>query len=301
MDLADTLLQETSTSTLDRLADVIQASGIEAAWDCISDIAPNHLVKRRGQEGDFKIHDFYRPDDYATLADLMMVVANTDVRLGLLCASDIGCALLQQLLSIKDVRGQRISMVSAEKIKKNTAANHTNADSPYLVHVSAEHLYISWKSAGWWEAYDLCSLDDLVRKALGSLPYAVLRPQPPSAWIKKYRPTVRHPVAPWNFTVPSPKESNVTMAERRCRGIPLQSTGVAVRSTPPLTGRTHDKIPLASFAIKKQACEKTWMANRDSLAPCVYHATEPLSPMVTCGTRAEESVFRRLWRRLICM
>jgi hypothetical protein len=58
------LSQEPGTSTLDRMAHVIQESGIEIAWDHISDVAASHLVEHRGLDGDFKIHDFYRPEDY---------------------------------------------------------------------------------------------------------------------------------------------------------------------------------------------------------------------------------------------
>jgi hypothetical protein len=123
----------------------------------------------------------------------MMVVANTEVQLGLLCASDIGRALLQQLLSVENIRGQRISVISADKIKEIIPASHTAPDLPCLVHVSSDHLYINWKTAGWWEAYELGSLDIVMRETLNALPRTVMRPQPPPAWIKKRRPTGRHP------------------------------------------------------------------------------------------------------------
>jgi hypothetical protein len=175
------LSQEPGTSTLDRMAHVIQESGIEIAWDHISDVAASHLVEHRGLDGDFKIHDFYRPEDYKTPTDLVMVVANIEVQLGLLCASDIGCALLQQLLSIEDVRGQRVSMISADKIRDIITTSHPAPDPPYLVHMSSDSLYISWKTASWWEVYELASLDIVIRETLYALPCTAMRPQPPSA------------------------------------------------------------------------------------------------------------------------
>jgi hypothetical protein len=75
-----------------------------------------------------------------------MVVANTEVQLGLLCASDIRRTLLQQLFSIKDARGQRISMISVDRMKETLMADDTASDSLCLVHVSSNRLYISWKT-----------------------------------------------------------------------------------------------------------------------------------------------------------
>jgi hypothetical protein len=88
------LSQEPGTPTIDRIANVAQAFGIEIVWNRISDIAASHLAEHRGLDGDFRIHDFYRPQDYISIADLVMVVANTEVQLGLLCASNIRRTLL---------------------------------------------------------------------------------------------------------------------------------------------------------------------------------------------------------------
>jgi hypothetical protein len=128
-----------------------------------------------------------------------------------------------------------------------------------------------------------------------------MRFRPPSAWIEKHRPTVRYPAGPWNPTFLSPKQSNLTLAERHCDGPPPPSAGVIVRSTRPLAGRTNYKIPLASPTVTKQACEELWITNCDSLIPCVYHATEPLPPVTACDSSAKESISRRLWRKLIFM
>lgn len=143
------LSQESEIPTLNRLAHVIQVFRIETAWNCISDIAASHLATRRSLDRDFMIYEFYRPQDYTTLADLKMVVANTEVQLGLLCALDIGQALLQQLFSIKDRSGQRVSTVSAKRIKETITADHRAPYPPYLVYVSSDRLYINWKTSGW--------------------------------------------------------------------------------------------------------------------------------------------------------
>jgi hypothetical protein len=180
-----------------------------------------------------------------------MVVANTEVQLGLLRASDIGRALLQQLVSIEDVRGQRISVISADKIKETITASHIAPDSPYIVHVSCHHLYISWKSACWWEAYELGSPDIAMRETLNALPCTVMRPQPPSAFIKKRGLTVRHPAGQWDPTLLSPKRSNVRLAEPHCDGPPPPPAGVVPRLTRLLAGRTNRGIPC--FADRDKA------------------------------------------------
>jgi hypothetical protein len=54
------LSQEPGTPTIDRIANVAQAFGIEIVWNRISDIAASHLAEHRGLDGDFRIHDFYR-------------------------------------------------------------------------------------------------------------------------------------------------------------------------------------------------------------------------------------------------
>jgi hypothetical protein len=295
------LLQEPGTPTLGRMANVIQAFGIETAWDRISDIAAGHLAEHRGLDGDFRIHDFYRPQDYTTLADLMMVVANTEVQLRLLCASDIGLALLQQLFSIKDARGQWISMISADRIKEMPQADYTAPDPPYLVHVSSNRLYISWKTNGWWEAYKLSSLDTVMRETLDALPCTIMRPQPPSAWIKRRRPTVRYPASSWNPALLSPIQSNLTLAERTCDEPPPHPASMIPRSSRPLASRTNCWIPLASPMLTKQMHEEALVENRGSLIPCVYHATEPLPPMTASDSRITKSISRRLWEKLICM
>lgn len=220
------LLQEPGTHTLDRMANVIQTLGIETAWNRISDIAANHLAEHRGLDGDFRIHDFYRPQDYMTLTDLIVVIANTEVQLGLLCALDIGCTLLQQLFSTKDARGQRISAISADRIKEMPHGDYTAASPLYLVHVSSNRLYISWKTNGWWEAYKLSSLDTFMRETLDALPCTIMRPQPPSAWIKRRRPTVRYPASLWNAALLSLKQSNVTLTERTCDEPPPYPVGM---------------------------------------------------------------------------
>jgi hypothetical protein len=295
------LSQEPGTPTIGRMANVVQAFGIETAWNRIGDIAAGHLAEHRGLDGDFRIHDFYRPQDYTSLADLVMVVANTEVQLGLLCASDIGRTLLQQLFSIKDARGQRISMISTDRIKETLTANDTASDSPYLVHVSSNRLYISWKTNGWWEAYKLSSLDTVMRETLNALPCNIMRPQPPSAWIKRRRPTVRYPADPWNPTLLSPRQSNATLTERHCGEPPPPPAGIIPRSIRPLADRADCWIPLASPTSTKQMHEKAWVENRGSLLPCVYHATEPLPLVTASDSKITKSVFRRLWEKLICM
>jgi hypothetical protein len=295
------LLQEPGTHTLDRMAYVIQTFGIETAWNRISEIAASHLAVHRGLEGEFRIHDFYRPQDYTTLTDLMMVVANTEVQLGLLCASDIGCTLLQQLFSIKDASGQRISAISADRIKEMPHGDYTPADPPYLVHVSSNRLYISWKTNGWWEAYKLSSLDTFMRETLDALPCTIMRPQPPSAWIKRRRPTVRYPAYPWNPTLLSPRQSNATLTERHCDEPPPPPAVIMPRSVRPLADRADCWVPLASPTSTKQMHEKASAKNRGSLLPCVYHATEPLPLVTSSDSKITKSVFFRLWEKLICM
>ena len=263
------LLQEPGIPTLDRMANVIQTFGVETAWNRMSDIAASHLAEHRGLDGDFRIHDFYRPQDYTTITDLMMVVANTEVQLGLLCASDIGRTLLQQLFSIKDARGQRISAISADKIKEIPQADYTAPDPPYLVHVSSNRLYISWKTNGWWEAYKLSSLDTVMRETLDALPCTIMRPQPPSTWIKRRRPTVRYPASSWNPALLSPKRSNLTLTERTCGGPPPHSASMIPRSSRPSASRTNCLIPLASPTMTKQMHEEAWVENRGSIIPCV--------------------------------
>jgi hypothetical protein len=295
------LLQEPGIPTLDRTTNVIQTFGIETAWNRISDIAASHLAKHRGLDGDFRIHDFYRPQDYTTLTDLMMVVADTEVQLGLLCSSDIGRTLLQQLFSIKDARGQRISTISADRIKEMPQADYTAPDPPCLVHVSSNRLYISWKTNGWWEAYKLSSLDTVMRETLDALPCTIMRPQPSSAWIKKRRPTVRYPASSWDPALLSPIQSNLTLAERNCDEPPPHPASMIPRSSRPLASRTNCWIPLASPTLTKQMHEEAWVENRGSLIPCVYHATEPLPPMTASDSRIKKSISRRLWEKLICM
>jgi hypothetical protein len=231
----------------------------------------------------------------------MMVVANTEVQLGLLCASEIGRTLLQQLFSIKDARGQRISTISADRIKEMPQADHTAPDLPYLVHVSSNRLYISWKTNGWWEAYKLSSLDTVMRETLDALPCTIMRPQPSSAWIKKRRPTVRYPASSWDPALLSPIQSNLTLAERTCNEPPPHPASMIPRSSRPLASRTNCWIPLASPTLTKQMHEEAWVENRGSLIPCVYHATEPLPPMTASDSRIKKSISRRLWEKLICM
>lgn len=295
------LSQEPAIPTIDRMANVVQAFGIETAWNRISDIAASDLAEHCGLDGDFRIHDFYRPQDYTSLADLVMVVANTEVQLGLLCASDIGRTLLQQLFSIKDARGQRISMISADRIKETLTADDTASDPPYLVHVSSNRLYISWKTNGWWEAYKLSSLDTVMRDTLNALPCDIMRPQPPPAWIKRRRPTVRYLAYPWNPALLSPKQSNATLTELHCDEPPPQPAGIISRAVRPLADRADCWIPLASPTSTKQMHEKARVENRGSLLPCVYHATEPLPLVTSSDCKITKSVFFRLWEKLICM
>jgi hypothetical protein len=295
------LSQEPGTSTINRMTNVVQAFGIETAWNRISEIAASHLAEHRGLDGDFRIHDFYRPQDYTNLADLVMVVANTEVQLGLLCASDIGRTLLQQLFSIKDARGQRISMISADRMKETLTADDTASDSPYLVHVSSNRLYISWKTNGWWEAYKLSSLDTVMRETLDTLPCTIMRPQPPSAWIKRRRPTVRYLASSWNPVLLSPKQSNVTLTERTCDEPPPHPASMIPQSCRPLASRADCWIPPASPTLTKQMHGEAWVENRGSLIPCVYHATEPLPPMTASDSRITKFISRRLWDKLICM
>lgn len=295
------LSQEPGTPTIDRMANVAQAFGIETAWNRISDIAASHLAEHRGLDGDFRIHDFYRPRDYTSLADLVMVVANTEVQLGLLCASDIGRTLLQQLFTIKDARGQRISMISTEIMKEVLTADDTASGSPCLVHVSSNRLYISWKTNGWWEAYKLSSLDTVIRETLDALPCNILRPQPPPAWIKRRRPTVRYPAYPWNPTLLSPRQSNATLTERHCDEPPPPPVSMIPQSCRPLASRANGCIPPAAPTMTKQMHGGAWVDNRGSLIPCVYHATEPLPLMTASDSRITKSVSRRIWEKLICM
>jgi hypothetical protein len=293
--------QEIGTSTLDRLAGVIAKDGVEAAWEGIGDIAASYNVSHRGCESVFKIHEFYRPYDYTTPADLMMIVADTAVQLRDLCASEIGRALLQQLFSIRDSRGQRISTISAEKIKETITGRHEASHSPYLVHMSSDHLYISWKTVGWWEVYDIDSLDILLREALDTLPCTILRPQPSSAWIKKYKPTVSRPASSWECTVSSPRQPNTTPARRSCDGSPLPSAAAVMHSTRPRTGESNCELPLASPTVTKQACKQASTTNSDGLAAFMCHATESLPPMTSCESTVREFKYRRLWRKLMCM
>lgn len=292
--LESMLSQQPGTPTLNRMANVIQTFGIETAWNRMSDIAASHLAEHRGLDGDFRIHDIYRPQDFTTLTDLMIVVANTEVQLGLLCTSDIGRTLLQQLFSIKDATGQRISAISADKIKEMPQADYTAPDPPYLVHVSSNRLYISWKTNGWWEAYKLSSLDTVMRETLDALSCTTMRPQPPSAWIKRRRPTVRYPASSWNPPLLSAKQSNVTLTERTCDGPPPHSASMIPRSSRPLASRTNCLIPLASPTLTKQMHEVAWVENRGSIIPCVYHATEPLPPITASDSRITKSISRRL-------
>lgn len=180
-------------------------------------------------------------------------------------------------------------------------ADHTAPDAPYLVHVSSNRLYISWKTNGWWEAYKLSSLDTVMRETLNALPCTIMRPQPPSAWIKRRRPTVRYPASPWNPALLSPKQSNVTLTERTYDGPPPHSASMIPRSSRPLASRTNCLIPLASPTMTKQMHEEAWVENRGSIIPCVYHATEPLPPIIASDSRITKSISRRLWDKLICM
>jgi hypothetical protein len=231
----------------------------------------------------------------------MMVVANTEVQLGLLCTSDIGCTLLQQLFSIKDAGGQRISAISADRIKEMPHGDYTAANPPYLVHVSSNRLYISWKTNGWWEAYKLSSLDTFMRETLDALPCTIMRPQPPSAWIKRRRPTVHYPAGSWNAALLSPKQSNVTLTERTCDEPPPHPVSMVPQSRRPLASRANRWIPPASPTMTKQMQGEAWVENRGSFIPCVYHATEPLPLVTASDSRITKSVSRRIWEKLICM
>lgn len=293
--------QEIVTPTLDRLAHVIAKYGVEVAWERMGDVAASYNVSHRGREGVFKIHEIYRPHDYKTLADLMMVVADTEVQLRVLCASEIGCALLQQLFSIEDLRGQPVSTISTASIKEIITGSHEASDSPYLVHLSTDLFYISWKTVGWWEVYALDSLDILLREALDALPCTIMQPKPHPAWIKKCRPTIRRPASSWDCTLPPPKQSNAKLAKRPRDKSPLPSAVVEAHSTRRLAGEAHCKIALASLSVTERACEQALMAQNDGLAAFMCHATEQLPPVTSCSLRAKETKWRKLWRKLMCM
>ncbi|KAM0715437.1 hypothetical protein Q7P37_008935 [Cladosporium fusiforme] len=103
---------ERGFSTLDRLADAIHELGVDAAWDSIDKIAGSQTTGSQLHERVFKIHDFYRPEDYATIDDITMTVAGTELKLGTLRASDIGCVLIQQMFSKKYIGTRRDAMLS---------------------------------------------------------------------------------------------------------------------------------------------------------------------------------------------
>lgn len=139
-----------------------------------------------------------------------------------------------------------------------------------------------------------------MRETLNTLPCNVIRPQPPLAWIKKHRPTVRHPSGPWNPALLLPTQSNATLAERHCDELPSPPTAVIPRSTRPSATRIEYRTPLAWHTVTKQACEEAWIDNRGSV-PRVHHATEPLSPMTASDFRPTISISRRLREKLSCM
>ena len=192
-------------------------------------------------------------------------------------------------------------MISADRMKETLTADDTASDSPYLVHVSSNRLYISWKTNGWWEAYKLSSLDTFMRETLDALPCTIMRPRPPSAWIKRCRPTVRYPASSLNPALLSPKQSNATLTERTCDEPPAQPISMIPQPCRPLASRANCWIPPASPTMTKQMQGEAWVENRGSFIPCVYHATEPLPLMTASDSRITKSVSRRIWEKLICM
>ena len=141
-----------------------------------------------------------------------------------------------------------------------------------------------------------------MRETLNALPRNIMRPQPPSAWIKRRRPTVRYPADPWNPTLLSPGQPNATLTERHCgEPPPPPAAGKMPQSIRPLADRADCWIPLASPTSTKQMHEKARVENRGSLLPCVYHATEPLPLLTASDSKKTKSVFHRLWEKLICM
>ena len=147
-------------------------------------------------------------------------------------------------------------MISVDRMKETLTADDTASDSPCLVHVSSNRFYISWKTNGWWEAYKLSSLDTVMRETLNALPCNIMRPQPPPAWIKRRRPTVRYSACLWNPTLLSPRRSNATLTERHCDEPPPLPAGIIPRAVRPLADRASCWIPLASPTSTKQMHEK---------------------------------------------
>jgi hypothetical protein len=140
-----------------------------------------------------------------------------------------------------------------------------------------------------------------MRETLKALPCNIMRPQPPPAWIKRRRPTVRYPAYLWNPALLSPKQSDATLTELHCDEPPPPPAGIIPRAVRPLADRADCWILLTSPTSTKQMHEKAWVENRGSLPPCVYHATEPLPLVTSSDSKITKSVFCRLWEKLICM
>ncbi|KAM0724125.1 hypothetical protein Q7P37_000006 [Cladosporium fusiforme] len=138
-----TCFREMAYSTIDRLAYAIHDFGVDAAWDSINKIAGGQISQPQRDEGVFKIHDFYWPKDYATIDDIIMLVASTKLKLGALRICDIGCILIQQLFSKKYVGTRLDAMLSMEKIRRTTTPGNATKDLLYKVYVDSEYLYIS--------------------------------------------------------------------------------------------------------------------------------------------------------------
>lgn len=187
-----------------------------------------------------------------------MVVAGTEVKLGVLRACDLGCVLVQQLVSNKDAGRRRDAILSMKRIEKPDTAE----DLRYKVHLDSEHMYISWAPFLWWEKYALRSLDTLMQKTLYNVSPNVLRPKPDPAWIRKKRPTV-------------------TM--NLIHQLPSPSPDVATGSTT-LVKPFIDE-PSASYHLAKKTYGDVPMAKRDSLGTFELYKTAPLPSLDEAATR----------------